>query len=274
MERKNLSFFTRVRRYVRRKCKAACNFLHVYGADERKLLQYQNKYAGKRCFIIGNGPSLKTEDLELLQLKGEYSFACNKIYKIFEKTSWRPSFYACTDFMVFGQNASEILSLKGFPKFLGCNLPFQKQIRQEQENIILNYEVKKIEKTKFNPCATFICSGGSVVFVMITLAWMMGFRELYLIGCDHEYKFFDGKSGGETEVTDEVNQDYFTENYMRPGEVILIGDLKRAQQGYQLAKEYIEAHGGKIYNATHGGKLEVFPRADFYHVLEKGTRKD
>lgn len=243
--------------------------MKINGADERRLLKYQNKYAGKRCFIIGNGPSLKVEDLELLRDRNEYCFACNKIYKIFEKTDWRPDFYACTDPMVFRQNADDILKPKGYPRFMGCNLPFQRQIRQDPDSIVINYEVKKIEKTKFNPRATYICSGGSVVFVLITLAWMMGFREIYLIGCDHDYKFFEGKDRGSIKVTGEINQDYFAENYMKPGEVIIIGDLTRAEKGYMIAKEYAEAHGGKIYNATRGGKLEVFPRADFHAVLNK-----
>ena len=42
------------------------------------------KYEGKRCFIIGNGPSLKLEDLN--RLKNEITIASNKIYLIFNKT--------------------------------------------------------------------------------------------------------------------------------------------------------------------------------------------
>ena len=34
-------------------------------------------------------------------------------------------------------------------------------------------------------------------------------------------------------------------------------------EGYMCAKEYAERHEIKIYNATRGGKLEVFERVDF-----------
>ena len=43
-------------------------------------------------------------------------------------------------------------------------------------------------------------------------------------------------------------------------------DLQLA--GYQKAKQYADAHGIKIYNATRGGKLEVFPRVDFDSLFE------
>ena len=38
--------------------------------------EFENKYAGKRCFILGNGPSLKDEDLSVL--KDEYVFTVNQ----------------------------------------------------------------------------------------------------------------------------------------------------------------------------------------------------
>ena len=66
-------------------------WIYCYGApfpvvirNKRKLRKLKNKYKGKRCFIMGNGPSLKAEDLELL--KDEYCFGQNKIYKIFPQT--------------------------------------------------------------------------------------------------------------------------------------------------------------------------------------------
>jgi len=33
--------------------------------------------------------------------------------------------------------------------------------------------------------------------------------------------------------------------------------------GYQAARDYADNNGLKIYNATRGGKLEVFERVDF-----------
>ena len=44
--------------------------------DAEYIRSLQNKYEGKRCFIIGNGPSLTPEDLD--RIKDEYSFASNR----------------------------------------------------------------------------------------------------------------------------------------------------------------------------------------------------
>ena len=44
-------------------------------------------------------------------------------------------------------------------------------------------------------------------------------------------------------------------------------------KAYQKAKQYAETHGIKIYNATRGGKLEVFERVDFDSLFEKGELK-
>ena len=46
--------------------------------SKEQLKSLHNKFAGKRCFIVGNGPSLNKLDLNLL--KDEFSFAVNSIY--------------------------------------------------------------------------------------------------------------------------------------------------------------------------------------------------
>ena len=43
-----------------------------------QLKQYQNRYNGETCIIVGNGPSLKNTDTALL--KGEYTFSMNRAY--------------------------------------------------------------------------------------------------------------------------------------------------------------------------------------------------
>ena len=47
----------------------------------------------------------------------------------------------------------------------------------------------------------------------------------------------------------------YNESYM--------ADIDLQLAGYKAAKEYVDSHGIEIYNATRGGKLEVFPRVNF-----------
>ena len=58
-------------------------------------ISLKNKFKNKRCFIVGNGPSLTVQDLD--RLVGEDCFAANLIFKIFDKTKWRPKFYCIQD---------------------------------------------------------------------------------------------------------------------------------------------------------------------------------
>ena len=65
--------------------------------EGKKILQFKDKYRERRCFFIGNGPSLNVEDLSILEKNNELTFAFNRIYNIFDKTTWRPTFYISQD---------------------------------------------------------------------------------------------------------------------------------------------------------------------------------
>lgn len=60
----------------------------------KKNLELKNMYVGKRCFVLGNGPSLDTEDLT--QLKAEYVFTVNQCMrrKDFKKIKTNFHFWA------------------------------------------------------------------------------------------------------------------------------------------------------------------------------------
>ncbi len=51
---------------------------HPWRQDSvRRLAELRDKHRGKRCFIVGNGPSLKQTDLS--KLEGEYTLGQNRI---------------------------------------------------------------------------------------------------------------------------------------------------------------------------------------------------
>ena len=77
--------------------------------DKKYIRSLRNKYKGKRCFIIGNGPSLGIHDLE--KIKGEISFGTHRIYEIFDKTSWRPDYYLAQDYKLIYTSKESIKSI-------------------------------------------------------------------------------------------------------------------------------------------------------------------
>ena len=48
------------------------------GSEPHEMEFYRDRYKGKRCFVIGNGPSLNKHDLKLLE--DEYTFAVNGFF--------------------------------------------------------------------------------------------------------------------------------------------------------------------------------------------------
>lgn len=253
--------------------------LHIYTEEEQDVLQYKDICSGKACFIIGNGPSLRADDLERIQAEGFTCFASNKIYKIFELTDWRPDYYACIDEDVFYQNLSQILTQIKCPMFLHTRM--QKAVKRYKT--VLQQKVEDVHycryrwrrNARFIPQVANTLSGGSVTFTLIELAWMMGYRDFYIIGCDHFYSSFSGVSATQKSMTSsaDTNKDYFIKDYMKPGEIIRVGNIDRLTEGYILARDYIAKHGGRIRNATRGGYLEVFERVDLDALLAEHADK-
>jgi len=71
-------------------------------ANNAKLQALKDCHKGRRAIVVGNGPSLLVADLE--KLKNEITFASNKIYMVFEETSWRPTYLTVTDTVVAKNN--------------------------------------------------------------------------------------------------------------------------------------------------------------------------
>ena len=266
--------------YAVRRYHGVRRYLHLYDAEERRVLSYRNRYHDERCAVIGNGPSLTIQDLESLQSAGFVCFASNKIYKAYPLTDWRPDYYACIDWPLFDQNKQELLDAIVCPAFLRRD--FQKDVntiagkegRAFDLVHYMTYGWRHIGKTVFYPQAANILSGGTVTYTLLELAWMMGFREIYLIGCDHYYASFAGKTPHSRIIaTDATNRDYAIPDYVSPGEEINVGDVREINYSYRMAREYAEKHGGHIYNATRGGHLDVFQRVDLDSVLKDSKGK-
>lgn len=215
------------------------------------LKKYKDIYAEKRCFVIGNGPSLTVEDLETIERNGEISFAANGIYHIYDSTSWRPSHYVIVDLIGYkdwvkhGMPADAASSF--FAEYYYVNVK-----KAQGANYFHYISSVREEDLKFSDDLTKgLHSGRTVTFAMLQLACYMGVKEIYLLGVD----WTGGKGTGKARH-DFYNKD---ENLpVKPYDAFM--DEKRA---FLVAKQYANEHNIKIYNATRGGELEVFERVNF-----------
>lgn len=216
-----------------------------YNLEVRK---YKDLYRGCRCFIIGNGPSLRTSDLECLHENNEITFAANQIYKIFDQVKWRPDYYCCVDDLLIQQYIDNITVINCKDKFLFdyFNYSYGVEKKQDIQYIHIKGLAYEIEPPKFSSdISKEIYMGYTVTYAMLQIACYMGFKEIYLIGVDHSDW---GK--------------HFIEDYIEIETYPYIYDDK-SLLAYKSSKEYCDEKNIKVYNATRGGKLEVFSRVDF-----------
>ncbi|MDR7079127.1 hypothetical protein J2Y03_004184 [Neobacillus niacini] len=238
--------------------------IYPISKNGKNIHSLKNIHLGKRCFIIGNGPSLIAEDLD--KLKNEVTFAFNRIYYIFDKTDWRPTYYCSEDDKTIFKSKEEINKLKIENKFFPVNFPWDYNIHFNNANYyIFKFGDRNVEPKFSEDIVKCIYWGNTVAYTAIQLAVYMGIKEIYLLGVDHNFSRMINDKG--EIVIDESAKDYFIEKYNTDKEDLYIPDIEVSTRAFIAAKKYADNHNLKIYNATRGGKLEVFERRDFDQII-------
>lgn len=233
-------------------------------ADSKYIKSLKGTHNNERCFIIGNGPSLKAEDLD--KLCEEFCFASNRIFNIFDKTKWRPTVYLAVDSSFIDESGEELDKYELYNLFLGVGKNFDRSRFKGRVTRIFEYTKFKINK--WSDCSAFISEdvskffsvGYTVTFTAIQLAFYMGFKEIYLLGVDFSYSVVRDKFG-KIHVDNSVKDYFWGERY---SSTVLSYDASLS--AYKKARDYAEANQIKIYNATRGGRLEVFEKVDFDNI--------
>ena len=234
---------------------------------KKAFLSLKDIHKGKRCFIIGNGPSLTPHDLNLI--KEEYSFGTNRIYYMFDKTEWRPTYYCAQDMNVLEDIGDDI----GFVQkncrkmFIICDR--KKYLRDEviKNPNTLFFCTKYVDAHKkrlfSENISKYISGGGTITYTAIQIAVYMGFSEIYLLGCDHSYSAASFKEGQLN--SEDVKASYF--EGMPTNIKITKPGTDNSTISYLAALNYCKLHNITIKNATRGGKLEVFERITLEEIL-------
>jgi hypothetical protein len=249
-------------------------FFFRFSKSSKKISEFKDKFEGDRCFVIGNGPSLAIDDLN--RLKKETTFASNRIFDVFDKTDWRPTFYLSTDLDVIFENAEKISDLELGYKFVNL-LAFFKGMRAKNGVIFVfgfgRYLIRKhkfIKKSHSGDVSKYVSISHTITAVAIEMAVYMGFKEIILLGVDHSYGRVIDKNGILRE--DESASDYRVtgEHSFKPAFLV-----DSTESCYKYFRDFSEKNGIKIRNATRGGKLDIFERADFDGLFESagGCRK-
>ena len=144
----------------------------------------KDKYKGQRCFLIGNGPSMKKTNLKLID--GEMKAGMNLLYKSGIKTD----FHFIAGYRIPMNKTDEIQQLNNETTlFLACSAGrwWLKNMKTVPPLILQDFG--EIDTWKDFPLdiTRGIRGGQTVSAVALQALLYLGFKEVYLLGHDCDY---------------------------------------------------------------------------------------
>lgn len=240
---------------------------HLSGKDKqnvRKFASLKEKYSGKRCFVICNGPSLRPEDLTKIHEHGDVSIAMNMIANVYDKTSWRPTILLATDACVFHKANRTLVETceAGLKCYQKTDFLRTKNVDGDIIYVSQKHSTKLLDSPKFSTDSSKVqYTIGTTAYEAIEWAFYLGCREIYFLGCDMSYAVNLNRDGSIT--YNESGQNHFYAKDKDFLSIVKPNPTWQLQIAYDAAEKFSRQLGFRIYNATRGGKLESFERVDF-----------
>lgn len=217
--------------------------------DYSILSKFKDVHKGKRCFLVGNGPSVTYEDLDRLYQNKEICFGVNAIYKSFENTLWRPNYYVAIDQYFMEENLQKINTIE-CTKFFR-HLEYAK-VDAEGETYDVHLIPAAVSEHNFSfNILEGVYSGDTVLYDALQIAAYMGFSEIYLIGADMSV----GLTGNSEE-----NHFFEPEKMKIP---VGVWDPATAIEAFGEAHKILKRKGIKFENATKNAWWDNVPRVNF-----------
>ncbi len=231
-------------------------YLHPWRRQSREQLsRYHEIHKNERCFILGNGPSLRNTDLT--KLRDEFTFGMNRFYLAYDDLGFSTTYFVSVNDLVIEQCAADIQNLQQ-PRFVSWR-GGRKWLKPEKD---LNFLYSTYTGPKFaKDIRNRLWESATVTYVALQVAFYMGFSEVILIGVDHN---FATKGAANTTVVSQGDDpNHFHPGYFGKGFRWQLPDLDKSEIGYRMAKEAFEKNGRRVVDATVGGKLEIFDKVSY-----------
>jgi hypothetical protein len=237
--------------------------------------QLTGRHAGeRRCFVIGNGPSLKNMDLK--PLANEFIIAANSFYKHPDASAIQVD-YLCINDPHFMQDEPRCVE---WHRTIAAKLPTTRFVLTSAARELVRkyhlyagrevyfvqsgyptHNVRSVNIDLSRPLNVGITTGTSVA---MPLALALGFREIFLLGFDcnwmedtkASYHFYDTHEyfpEFDSVATD--GRGYSYEDELR--------FVQREFESHRLLREKAEQLGVRVTNVTVGGLLDAYPRGSF-----------
>src|SRR6267142_1190806 len=178
------------------------HILGNYGTLLKRNEIFRDRHKGQRCFVIGNGPSLKNQDLS--PLTREVTLAVNSFYlHPLIGESWQPDYYFLSDPQYFDGTVD-------LPEFSSLAAHIQSApffVPHYARDFLVKYDALPASRTFYvahcgevegkrwkKPDLTGVNPGvQTVVQLAIMAAMYMGCSPIYLLGVDHDWLSHGGE---------------------------------------------------------------------------------
>jgi len=243
-------------------------------AADRALLEQgsilANRHLGKRCFIVGAGSSIQSQDIK--QLQGEYVISVSNTFVHPDMALVRPQYHVTPAMM---QGHGKLYELERYVNWLremeagtfDAEMVFHIGDRPwiEEYGLFKERRIHWVNYTSFANYTRQPIDLAHLPYVMsvsetaISLAIYLGFDEIYLLGIDHDW--FNGLF--------KYFYDHKTQHAAKPDETVISHvdaefQMRRHAEIFRKYK-YLQSLKQNIYNANPDPQhyLDVFPQVDF-----------
>lgn len=240
---------------------------------------FRDRHKGRRCFVLGNGPSLNQQDLSLL--RDEITLVTNNFYRhpVLRET-WQPGYYFLSDPLYFDGTT---VGLEEFSKMTHAisSAPFF--VPHYARSFVDATSALPADRTYYmatcggteekwqeTPDLTKTIPGAqSVVQLAIMVAMYMGCSPIYLLGLDHDWLSHGGQhldfySEAKAENQPQGNLPGWTYRSMMEAMLTM-------WNVYEMLARIARHEGIQIINSTRGGFLDVFERQSYESIVNSHT---
>lgn len=273
------------------------DFSEMFSKRAHKALgdnkKFKDKHKGESCFILGNGPSLNEYDLT--RLSGKHTFCVNNMIRIDGIKDICPEYYVLADPIWFAKDInikSDRLFIDGINNLVklnpSCNLfvPYNEMSKinyygwDKQLNVNYYFTGKNFEasSTERHDITKAIPSVNSVILYSILIALYMGFKKIYLIGCEETgifgdlQAYMDDNKGAEYAFTlseDERKKLVEYKENIEMGVTDYLRDTARIFEMYDMMYLYCKSCGCKVFTCSSKTLIRSIPFMAYNEMLSK-----
>ena len=254
-------------------------------------VKFKDIHKKKRCFILGNGPSLREQDLSLLA--NEITITVNSIACMENFHLIKPNYHFWADAIYFesyvdSEQYNETINcisktLEANPK-LECFIPAYYNDKAKSLGMdkikCLNYFVADYVESLPPVLIDFtakISSVHTVVHAAIYLAIYMGCSEIYLLGCECTgvintlNAWLDNELNNNFyayDLNENIKKTFYNLKNIRKIDDIFYGNYLM-MYNYRTIWDYCKENYIYLCNCTPGGLLDALPRERYEDVIKR-----